>query len=136
MTFCGPIEDRLAIRELIDTYADAINRQDAADWGDTWAEDGTWMIPDLPQFPVVHGRTAIVEAWKAAMTQFPGVIFSAAPGRIEIDGDHASVRSYTYEIYDRDGSTRRDNGRYDDVCVKRDGKWYFLSRTFKSLRQT
>ena len=33
MAFSGPIEDRLAIRELMDIYSDAVNQRDTALWG-------------------------------------------------------------------------------------------------------
>jgi uncharacterized protein (TIGR02246 family) len=135
MPFTGPFEDRLAIRELLDAYADAVNRCDPADWGATWAEDGSWSMPDYPQFPEVHGREAIVTTWKGAMEHFPGVMFVANPGSIVIEGDRATVRSYTSEVYDQEGVTKRDRGRYEDVCVKRDGKWLFLSRTFKNIHR-
>ena len=39
MAFTGPLEDRIAIRELLETYADAVCRVDAEAWGSTWAED-------------------------------------------------------------------------------------------------
>lgn len=135
MAFIGPVEDRLAIRELLDAYADAVNRNDPADWGMTWAEDGTWSMPDYPQFPTVSGRDAIVATWKEAMTQFPGIVFVASLGEIRIEGDRATVRSYTSEVYDQMGATKRDRGRYDDICVKRDGRWLFLSRTFRNIHR-
>lgn len=137
MSFTGPAEDRLAIRELLDTYADAVTRCDAAAWGETWAEDGVWSMPDYPEFPAQTGRTAIVAMWVEAMKGFAGIMFEAWPGSIAIDGDRAVMTSYTAEVYDRDGVTVRDRGRYDDVCVKRDGRWCFLSRTFRNIhRQT
>lgn len=135
MPFEGPIEDRLAIRELIDSYADAVIRNDAEAWGETWAEDGVWSMPDYPQFPDTHGKAAIVAMWKGAMEQFPGVIFTAGPGSIVVDGDRATVRSYTSEVYDQEGVTKRDRGAYDDVCVKRDGKWLFQSRVFRNIHR-
>jgi uncharacterized protein (TIGR02246 family) len=135
MAFTGPVEDRLAIRELLDSYSDAVNRQDAEDWSATWAEDGVWNLPDYPDLGEVRGREAIVTMWKVAMAQYPGVVFTAGPGSIVIDGDRAEVRSYTSEVYDKDGTTKRDRGRYDDVCVKRDGQWLFLSRTFKNIHR-
>lgn len=135
MPFEGPIEDRLAIRELIDSYADAVMRNDAEAWGETWAEDGVWSMPDYPQFPETRGRDAIVAMWRNAMTQFPGVIFTAGPGSIVIAGDRATVRSYTSEVYDQDGVTKRDRGAYDDVCVKRGGRWLFQSRTFRNIHR-
>lgn len=39
MTFTGPFEDRLALRELLETYADAVTQRDADTWGAIWAED-------------------------------------------------------------------------------------------------
>jgi hypothetical protein len=46
MPFSGPAEDRLAIRDLIDAYADAVTRNDGHARASTWAEDGEWLIPD------------------------------------------------------------------------------------------
>lgn len=135
MPFEGPIEDRLAIRELIDSYADAVMRNDAGAWGETWAEDGVWSMPDYPQFPETRGKDAIVAMWTGAMAHFPGVIFTAGPGSIVIEGDCAVVRSYTSEVYDQEGVTKRDRGAYDDICVKRGGRWLFQSRTFRNIHR-
>jgi len=33
MAFTGPMEDRLAIRELHDSYGDAVFRADGDEWG-------------------------------------------------------------------------------------------------------
>jgi uncharacterized protein (TIGR02246 family) len=135
MAFEGPYEDRLAIRELLDSYADAVCRVDVQDWAATWAEDSVWALPDYPELGEVRGKTAIVEMWQGAMTQYPGIVFVASVGAIVIDGDTARVRSWTSEVYDQNGATKRDRGRYDDVCVKRDGKWLFQSRSFKNVHR-
>ena len=135
MAYTGAIEDRLAIRELLEVYADAVCRVDAEAWSSTWAEDATWELPDYPDFGTVRGRDNIVAQWKVAMSHYPGIIFVATPGSIEIDGSRATVRSYTSEVYDRDGTTKRDRGRYDDVVVKRNGRWVFQSRVFKNIHR-
>ena len=135
MPFTGPAEDRLAIRELLETYADAVTRRDAAAWGATWAEDAVWSMPDYPEFPTQTGRDAIVALWVEAMKAYPGIMFEAWPGSIVIDGARAVVRSYTSEIYDQGAVTLRDRGVYDDVCVKRDGRWLFHSRTFRNIHR-
>lgn len=135
MAFEGPIEDRLAIRELLDSYADAVCRVDAEDWGATWAEESVWALPDYPEIGEIRGKAAIIEMWKGAMTQYPGVVFVATVGSIEVTGDTATVRSYTSEVYDQAGVTKRDRGRYEDVCVKQDGQWLFKSRTFKNVHR-
>lgn len=135
MPFTGPAEDRLAIRELLETYADAVTRCDSVAWGATWAEDGVWSMPDYPEFPTQTGREAIVGLWVEAMKHYPGIMFEAWPGSIEIDGDTATVRSYTSEIYDQGEITMRDRGVYDDTCVKRGGAWQFKSRTFRNIHR-
>lgn len=135
MPYTGPFEDRLAIRELLETYADAVTRRDAEAWGSTWAEDGHWEMPDYPEFPPQDGRAAIVGLWVEAMKQFPGIMFEAWPGSIEVDGDTARVLSYTSEVYDQGDVTMRDRGVYEDVCVKREGRWYFKSRSFRNIHR-
>jgi uncharacterized protein (TIGR02246 family) len=135
MAFTGPIEDRLAIRELLDSYADAVNRVDPEDWAATWAEDSIWSLPDYPEIGEIKGRAAIKAAWIEAMTHYPGVIFVASAGAITVDGDRATAVSYTSEVYDQDGATKRDRGRYLDELVKQDGQWLFARRTFRNLHR-
>lgn len=135
MPFTGPAEDRLAIRELLETYADAVCRRDADAWGATWADDAEWSLPDYPEMGTTRGRSAIVAMWVEAMKAYPGILFQAWPGSIEIDGDIAQVRSYTAEVYDQDGQTKRDRGLYNDVCVKIGGQWLFKSRSFRNVHR-
>jgi ketosteroid isomerase-like protein len=135
MPFTGPAEDRLAIRELLETYADAVTRRDAAAWGDTWAEDAEWSLPDYPEIGTTKGRTAIVAMWVEAMKAYPGIMFEAWPGSIEVTGDRATMRSYTAEVYDQDAVTLRDRGVYEDTCVKVDGRWVFASRSFRNIHR-
>lgn len=135
MPFTGPADDRLAIRELLDIYADAVTRVDVEAWGACWAEDGEWSLPDYPEIGTTHGRPAIVAMWVEAMKAYPGIMFEAWPGSIEIDGDEAIVRSYTSEVYDQGGATKRDRGRYEDRCIKRDGRWVFASRSFRNIHR-
>jgi hypothetical protein len=133
MSFTGPFEDRLAIRELLETYADAVTRRDPEAWGAIWAEDGEWSLPDYPEIGTTRGRPAIVAMWIEAMKAYPGIMFEAWPGAIVVDGESATMRSYTSEVYDRDGATIRDRGLYDDVCVKVGGRWLFRSRSFRNI---
>jgi uncharacterized protein (TIGR02246 family) len=135
MPYSGPFEDRLAIRELLEAYADAVTHHDPDAWGATWADDGEWSLPDYPEIGTTRGREAIVAMWIEAMKAYPGIMFEAWPGSIEIDGDSAVMRSYTSEIYDRDGQTLRDRGLYQDTCVKVEGKWLFKSRSFRNIHR-
>jgi ketosteroid isomerase-like protein len=135
MLFEGPLEDRIAIRELLEAYADAVSRCDASDWGDLWAEDSVWSLPDYPQYPDTIGKTAIVDMWVTAMADYPGIMFQAWPGSIKVDGDRALVRSWTSEVYDKDGKVHRDRGRYEDICVKVGGRWLFQTRSFQNIHR-
>jgi ketosteroid isomerase-like protein len=135
MPFTGPAEDRLAIRELLEAYADAVCRYDAHDWSATWADDAEWSLPDYPEIGTTRGKSAIVAMWTEAMKGYPGIRFQAWPGSIEVNGDHATMRSYTAEVYDQNGVTMRDMGEYADECVKVDGQWLFVRRSFRNVHR-
>jgi uncharacterized protein (TIGR02246 family) len=130
--FTGPIEDRLAIRELNDSYSDAVLRVDAQSWGACWTEDAHWELMGTP----VDGRAAIVGLWSQAMAGFASVSFVSSPSAIEVDGDRATGRCQTHEIMVlADGNSRVVGGRYDDEYVKRDGKWFYASRKFNIVAE-
>ena len=135
MPYAGPFEDRLAIRELLETYADAVTRRDAEAWGATWAEDAEWSLPDYPEIGTTKGRAAIVAMWIEAMKAYPGIMFEAWPGSIEVEGESAVMRSYTAEVYDQNDTTFRDRGVYEDTCVKVGGKWLFKTRSFRNVHR-
>ena len=129
----GAAEDRLAIRERIESYSDAVFRHDADAWIANWAEDGVWHLPALGLD--LTGRPAIRAAWEQAMSAFAMAGFFAVPGAIEINGDMATARSYTQEILvaKEGGGVRKIVGAYDDTLVKRDGQWLFTRRAYNVL---
>ena len=129
----GAAEDRLAIRERIESYSDAVFRHDADAWIANWAEDGVWHLPALGLD--LTGRPAIRGAWEQAMSAFAMAGFFAVPGAIEINDDMATARSYTQEILvaKDGGGVRKIVGAYDDTLVKRDGQWLFTRRAYNVL---
>ena len=130
--YSGPVEDRLAIRERIETYSHAVFLKDADLWISNWAEDGVWRLPGMPADVV--GRATIRAAWEQAMSNFAMAGFFAVPGAIVVTGDTAEVRTYTQEILKQnDGSMRRIVGAYDDSMVKVDGTWLFARRIYNVL---
>jgi len=134
MAFSGPIEDRLAIRELMDIYADAVNQRDAELWGSTWAEGSSWKLPVIPGMENVAGKENIVAAWNAGMAMFPFIFMSISVGDNQVDGDTATARAYTTEVGTTlDGTEIRPRGQYDDKLIKVDGEWLFIERIFNSL---
>lgn len=125
--FTGPESDRLALRELLDRYSDAVIRRDEAAWGATWAEDGVWRLRGEP----VIGREAIVALWSKAMAGYEAVWFSAFPGEIAVTGDTARLRTHTFEYLVPSGGTGRlQSGIYEDRAVRTAEGWRFAERSF------
>lgn len=134
MSFTGPFEDRLAIHELVASYADAITVRDGDAWKSLWAEESEWCLPLIPGMESIKGRDAIYGAWSAAMKDFPDMVGVSTLGMLEVSGDTAIGRAYPRElIISPDGTTSTDYGRYDDEYVKQDGRWLFKSRTHSIL---
>lgn len=129
--FSGPIEDRLAIRELHDSYCDAVLRTDPDDWGALWTEDAIWSLMGTE----VVGRENIVNLWNGAMSAFDAVSFLGIPGSLKITGDTATGRYQTHEILVENGEPRIAGGRYDDEFVKIDGQWLYSKRIFNVVAQ-
>lgn len=133
MSFIGPLEDRMAICELVDSYGDAVSRNSAKDWGENWAVDAVWNL-NLPNLPKVVGRTAIVDLWVQAMSAYEWVLMTAKAGEIIVNGSEGTGRFYTSELTRlKGGEEQRIAGRYEDTYVKSAGRWFFKSRTYKML---
>jgi len=136
--FTGPLEDRVAIREVIETYADAVNRHDEELWASLWVEDSHWDLSHYPDLGVVHGKEAIVALWRDAMPAYPQLSFMVTVGAIKVDGDRAEAHTYISEVYSEPGTgkDKRARARYDDRLVKREGRWFLQSRAFTIIHQT
>lgn len=130
--FSGPIEDRLAIRELHETYGLGVVLHDAEIWGSVWAQDAHWDFMGTK----LDGREAIVALWQQAMDPLDSVSFQCVPASIEIDGDTATSLVQTQEILKyKDGNTRMIGGLYTDSLVKRNGRWAYASRAFRIVAE-
>lgn len=131
MAFIGPVEDRLAIRELIESYADAVFRVDADAWAALWAEDGVWTLMGMEH----QGRERIAGFWRQAMSNFSFTGFFGSPAEIRVEGERATGRCYITEVLREKstGNLHRNTGKYDDVYVKRNGRWLFARRDHQLL---
>lgn len=130
MNFTGPLEDRIAIRELHDTYADAGFRGEMEQWLNCFAEDCVWITP----FGEMRGKEQLKGMWDQIWSTMGALGFFTVMGAIEIDGEKATDRAYIREIFlAKDGAMQKLVGRYDDDLVKVDGAWKFARRDYSVL---
>ena len=131
MISSGPIEDRLAIRELVESYNDAVMRFDGDAWAGNWTDDATWSLPGMGD---VTGRNNFFPLWQQMMAGFSFVGFFASAGPIVVSGDTAHATWYQQEfLHQKDGVKRAITGQYEDDYLKRDGRWFFQKRIYKVL---
>lgn len=125
-------EDVVAIRQLVEAYADAVMRRDADDWAACWAEDASWELLGMR----IEGRASIRATWEQAMQGFTFVGFFVQPGVLTVDRDAAQGRVFTNELLiDAAGGRRMSVGRYDDAYVRTPAGWRFAARRFSILQE-
>ncbi len=131
MISSGPIEDRLAIRELVESYNDAVMRFDADAWASNWTEDAIWNLPGAGD---MAGKANFVPVWQQAMSAFSFVGFFASAGPIVVSGDNATGTWYQQEfLHEKAGGKRTITGKYTDTYVKQGGRWYFAKRIYEIM---
>ena len=131
MISSGPVEDRLAIRELVESYNDAVMRFDGDAWASNWTDDAIWSLPGMGE---VAGKDKFFPMWKGAMSSYTFVGFFASAGPITVTGDTATGTWYQQEfLQTKDGVLTNVTGRYQDTYVKKGGRWYFTKRIYEVL---
>lgn len=143
MPFSGPIEDRLTIRELMNTHAHGVMTRDADTWGSIWADDAEWFLPEYPDLGTFKGKDVIVASWVESMKVYgldnmaKPMVYFMEPGSIVVVGDRAKAVAYTHELYQHPetGKLVRGAGKYDDELEKRDGRWLFVRRAYRILHE-
>ena len=125
------IKDELAIRNLVASYADAVNRRDAVLWASTWAEEATWELMGNE----IKGKQAVFEMWENAMNGFEFVAQLIYQGTLQVQGSSATGRWYLTEHLRPNGSEggRCTIGTYADRYQCMNGEWLFMSRRYNVL---
>jgi len=127
-------EDHLAVIDLLASYARAIDSGDADAYADNFLEDA--VLDRSSGGDPLAGRDAIRD-WVAGLIDSGHVGGDPATLRhfvglplIEGDGDRCSAQTYCVILdFDPDRDIRSPLvGRYEDVCVKVDGRWRFQHR--------
>jgi uncharacterized protein (TIGR02246 family) len=137
--------DRAEIETLVTSYVKGLDTLDADLYAGVFAEDAVFELPG----GVVHrGRAAIRKIVtdlqdsrarnQAAGTPSPSLYHVMSNTSIEIvDDQNARHQSYAQTVRAAEGGQFIVGfmGRYEDVLVKRDGRWYIQSRKLVSFVQ-
>lgn len=124
--------DELAIRGLIERYADAVNRGDAADWAALWSDDGVWELFGRR----IAGRQAVASAFEGAMGGFAFVFHLVHSAVIDVDGDAARGRwTISEQLVDASGRPGMLLALYHDEYRRDRGEWRIARRRLEPLYQ-
>ena len=130
MPFSGPMADRLAIRELYDTYGDASSRGDAETFLSCWTESGQWNTHIFTR----TGKAELRDQWEQLWAGFEHVAFFGNVVSIEIDGETAASRGMAREIVAlKGGGVFKLAGIYHDQLRREHGQWLFQQRDYTPL---
>jgi hypothetical protein len=127
--------DRLAIRELFDSYAHCADRRDAEGQKALFTTDTRFAVymdgPGTEPSYVLEGREALSPVF-ADLNRYEVTMHFNGQSMVTLLGDRATGESYTiaHHVY-IDGGTRKIMIawlRYLDVFTKIDKAWYFAER--------
>ena len=127
--------DRLAIRELVDAYAQCADRRDADGQKSLFTQDTHFVIymdgQGSEPTQVLDGRDALTPVF-AALRDYQATMHFNGQSTIELDADRATGESYciAHHLFTKDGERQLMVAflRYHDTFVKRDGGWRFAER--------
>jgi hypothetical protein len=132
------IEDRIAIRALIDQYAFCADTRDALGQMAIFTEDTNFEVymdekSDVPS-QVVSGRKNLFPVFDDLNQYFSTMHFNGQT-TIYVAGDRATVttyyRAYHLKVQDDLQKFMIAGIRYYDIMVKQDGGWLFAERKLK-----
>jgi uncharacterized protein (TIGR02246 family) len=125
-----------ALRHLVSSYCDTVNRGDVAAWAKSWADDATWN----PRGDAISGRTAIVAAFEELLGEIEWVVQVAPLMVFEVDEDRGAGtgRVTVHERCKKRTSSKPGTmfATYHDRYVRHGGSWLFADRRLEVVERT
>jgi len=127
--------ERRELHELVERYAQAVDRADGAGVAELFEEDGvlaTWMDPTTRKATGENkGRAAIAKAVNG-LSRYAATHHSISSHSSTVDGAHATGETLctAHHVTDKNGS-KEDHVlyiRYLDTFVRASGPWLFSRR--------
>jgi SnoaL-like domain len=128
------VEDELEIRQLVATFALAAIHRDYPTFTATWATEGRWRISPPIDVEFVT-RSTIGSVIPEMLARWAWFIQIPHSGVVTVDGDRGSgqwIMSERARPASGEGG-HRNEGLYEDQYIREDGRWRFLSRTYRYL---
>jgi ketosteroid isomerase-like protein len=127
--------DRLAIRELVDAYADCADRGDAESQKSLFTEDTHFVVymdgQGSESTQVIDGREGLARVFDD-LNRYQATMHFNGQSTIVLDGDRATGESYciAHHLFTEDGERKLMVAwlRYGDRFSKVDGDWQFAER--------
>ena len=135
-TTLGDVTDRIAIRELIETYAHCADRRDVEAQMALFTDDTTFVVymdsrADEPSY-TLNGREALRPIFEN-LRSYDTTTHFLGQSTLKVEGESAMGESYckAYHLSVVDGHRTMmvASIRYIDECARRHGRWLFAKRT-------
>jgi SnoaL-like domain len=132
----GALADRLALRELVETYAHCVDRRDAPLLDSLFVDDAELLVFDdltaTEPARALRGREELARITRS-LKRYVATTHFIGNHRVELAGDTATGETYclAHHIYDGDSGVRRLlvwSIRYQDRYVRHEGAWRFAQR--------
>lgn len=125
------LEDRFAIRELVERWSDGTNNHDWEALEALFTEDAVWEV-GAPLGFRVQGRREIVAVLRDKMRSSQYVVQTPHAIVVRVQGDTASARSTIHEVCRfADGTGLVMMGTYFDELVRETRGWRFRRRDYR-----
>ncbi|RKN21066.1 nuclear transport factor 2 family protein [Micromonospora musae] len=135
-TFADQLADRLAIRELVDSYAHLADRRDAQGQAALFTDDARVAVydgePDLTEpAQVLTGRNDLATAF-GSLRNYDKTTHFNGQSSVTLDGDRATGETYclAHHLWTEEGQRTLMvmSIRYHDTFVRQGGRWLFAER--------
>ncbi|MCF2525761.1 nuclear transport factor 2 family protein [Yinghuangia soli] len=130
----GYIADRLALRDLVETYAQGADRRRPEQVASLFLPEGRLVVERDPGAePIVRTGPAQIAKAMTGLDRYIATMHVVANQLVAIDGDRAEAETYctAHHIYDDESGVRRDRVmavRYEDVYVRTPDGWRIETR--------
>jgi hypothetical protein len=127
--------DRLAIRELVDSYAYCADRRDAEGQKALFTDDTHFLVymegEGTDPTQDLHGRESLTPVFEA-LNQYDVTMHFNGQSTVTVDGDRATGEAYciAHHVFSEEGERKVMVAylRYLDAFVKQDANWLFSER--------